>query len=164
VNAIDELLARRSSETPLPQVSDTSVAAPSQRVCVLTCMDARVDVPEIFGLQPGEVHILRNGGGVVTDDVIRSVALSQRHLGTAELLIMQHTTCGLSGVTEQSFKDELEHETGLRPNWAVEAFTDVHTSVRQQVERARRSPFLQHHDGIRGFVYDVHTGDVTEVA
>jgi len=164
VKAIDELRARRSNETPLPRVPDTSVAAPSQHVCILTCMDARVDVADIFALRPGEAHILRNGGGVVTDDVIRSVALSQRHLGTTELLIMQHTTCGLSGVTEQSFKDELQHDTGLRPNWSVEAFTDVHTSIRQQVERARRSPFLQHHDQIRGFVYDVHTGDVTEAA
>lgn len=163
MNPIDELLERRERDTPQPKVSDTSVAAPSQHVCVLTCMDARIDVADIFALRPGEAHILRNAGGVVTDDIIRSVALSQRHLGTTELLIMEHTTCGLSGVSEQSFKDELEAATGLRPTWSVEAFDDVHASVRQSVERARRSPFLLHPKQVRGFVYDVRTGDVTEV-
>jgi len=163
VSPTAELFERRSNQTSLPKVADTSVAEPSQHVCVLTCMDARIDVADVLALQPGEVHILRNAGGVVTDDVIRSVALSQRHLSTTELLIMQHTTCGLTGVSEQSFKEELENATGLRPNWSVEAFNDVYASVRQQIERARRNPFLLHHDQVRGFVYDVHTGEVTEV-
>lgn len=163
MTAIDTLLERRTQGQFYPKVPDTSVAAPSLGVAVLTCMDARIDVTDVFALRPGEAHVLRNGGGVVTDDVIRSVALSQRHLGTTELLVMGHTTCGLSGVTEQSFKDELESDTGLRPTWSVESFTDVHASVRQSVERARRSAFLPQRQGVRGFVYDVHSGEVTEV-
>lgn len=138
-------------------------AAPSLHVCVLTCMDTRIDVPATFRLQPGEAHILRNAGGVVTDDVIRSVALSQRHLGTTELLIMGHTTCGLSTITDEGFKDELESDTGVRPDWPVEAFDDVHASVRRSVERARGNPFLPHRDRVRGFVYDIATGEITEV-
>lgn len=133
-------------------------------VCVLTCMDTRIQVPEVFGVNAGEIHTLRNGGGIVTDDVLRSVALSQRHLGTTELLVMGHTSCGLSTITDDGFKDELESDTGLRPTWSVEAFVDVTASVRQSVERARRSPFLPHRDQIRGFVYNVETGAVTEVA
>lgn len=158
MTAIDDLLERRSQRAP-----ETSAAAPSLRVAVLTCMDTRINVPEIFRLRTGEAHILRNGGGVVTDDVLRSAALSQRHLGTTELLVMGHTSCGMSTVTDDGFKDELESETGLRPTWSVEAFRDVHASVRQSLARARHSPFLPHHDGVRGFVYDVRTGDVTEV-
>jgi carbonic anhydrase len=107
--------------------------------------------------------VLRNAGGIVTDDMIRSLALSQRTLGTREVMIVQHTSCGLSMVTEDAFKDELEADTGLRPPWAVEAFRDVNDNVRQSVERVRRSPFLPHRDNVRGFVYDVHSGELTEV-
>jgi carbonic anhydrase len=126
-------------------------------------MDARIRVFELFGLLQGESHVLRNAGGVVTDDVIRSLALSQRKLGTREVLIVQHTECGLSMVTEDDFKDELESDTGLRPTWAVEAFRNVENSVRTSVERVRRSDFLPHTDTVRGFVYDVKTGKLTEV-
>lgn len=120
-------------------------------------------MPEVFGLAEGEAHILRNGGGVVTDDVIRSLALSQRKLGTEEVLIMQHTSCGVSSVTEDDFKDELEADCGVRPTWSVEAFRDVEDSVRRSVRRVKRSPYLPHVDKVRGFVYDVHTGKITEV-
>jgi carbonic anhydrase len=126
-------------------------------------MDARIGTFEVFGLVQGESHVLRNAGGVVTDDMIRSLALSQRKLGTREVLIMQHTNCGLSLVTEDDFKDELEADSGLRPTWSVEAFRDVHDSVRRSMQRVRRSDFLPHTDNVRGFVYDVKTGDVTEV-
>jgi len=127
-------------------------------------MDARIRVFEIFGLLQGESHVLRNAGGVVTDDMIRSLALSQRKLGTREVLIVQHTECGLSMVTEDDFKDELEEASGLRPTWAVEAFREVEDSVRRSVQRVRRSDFLPHTDNVRGFVYDVKTGRLSEVA
>jgi len=162
VTAIDELLTRNKErgsavsgyrDSPQPQL----------HVSILTCMDARIQVFDIFGLGDGEAHILRNAGGVVTDDSIRSLALSQRKLGTREVMIMQHTNCGLNLVTEDGFKDELEDATGLRPTWAVEAFKDVNDSVRRSVTRVRRSDFLPHTDLVRGFVYDVHTGALTEV-
>ncbi|HVW43469.1 MAG TPA: carbonic anhydrase [Amycolatopsis sp.] len=162
MSAIDVLLKRnRDLEDKLR--GDRSSAEPSMHVAVLTCMDARIRVFELFGLIQGEAHILRNAGGVVTDDVIRSLALSQRKLGTTEVVVVQHTSCGLSMVTEDDFKDELEQDTGLRPTWAVEAFRDVEASVRTSVQRLRRSAFLPHTDNVRGFVYDVHTGELTEV-
>lgn len=162
MTAIDDLLLRYKErgqsvkgyrESPMPKLN----------VAILTCMDARIRVFDVFGLDEGDAHILRNAGGVVTDDMIRSLALSQRKLGTREILIMQHTNCGLNSVTEDGFKDELESDTGLRPTWAVEAFRDVNDSVRQSVARARRNDFLPHRDLVRGFVYDVHTGEVSEV-
>lgn len=162
MTAIDELLTRNKErgsavsgyrDSPQPQL----------HVSILTCMDARIRVFDIFGLGDGDAHILRNAGGVVTDDSIRSLALSQRKLGTREVMIVQHTNCGLNLVTEDGFKDELEDATGLRPTWAVEAFKDVNDSVRRSVARVRRSDFLLHTDLVRGFVYDVHTGALTEV-
>ncbi|WP_116044250.1 beta-class carbonic anhydrase [Amycolatopsis palatopharyngis] len=161
MTAIDELI-RRNSELGDDLLGDRSTPEPSLHIAILTCMDARIRVFEIFGLLQGESHVLRNAGGVVTDDVIRSLALSQRKLGTREVLIVQHTNCGLNSVTEDGFKDELEAETGLRPTWAVEAFKDVNDSVRQSVQRVKRSPFLPHTDQVRGFVSDVHTGKLTE--
>jgi carbonic anhydrase len=132
-------------------------------VAILTCMDSRIRVFEIFGLKQGEAHVLRNAGGVVTDDMIRSLALSQRKLGTREVLLVHHTNCGLQLVTEDEFKDELEQDSGLRPTWSVEAFREVKDSVRGSMNRVRRSAFLPHRDQVRGFVYDVHTGELTEV-
>ncbi|HVV12362.1 carbonic anhydrase [Amycolatopsis sp.] len=162
MTATDVLLERnRALEDKLR--GDRSSAQPSMHIAILTCMDARIRVFELFGLIQGEAHILRNAGGVVTDDVLRSLALSQRKLGTTEVVIVQHTNCGLSMVTEDGFKDELEQDSGLRPTWAVEAFRDVEDSVRTSVRRARRSAFLPHTDNVRGFVYDVHTGALTEV-
>jgi len=162
MTSIDVLLKRyRGAEDELP--GDRSSPRPSLNVAILTCMDARIRVFEIFGLIQGEAHILRNAGGVVTDDVIRSLALSQRKLGTREVLIVQHTNCGLSLVTEDDFKDELEAATGLRPTWAVEAFREVSDSVRRSMQRVKRSDFLLHVDSVRGFVYDVQTGVLTEV-
>jgi carbonic anhydrase len=160
--ATDELLTRNQA-TGASVAGEQSSARPSLQVAVLTCMDARIQVSELLGLRQGEAHVLRNGGGVVTDDVIRSLALSQRKLGTREVMVIQHTSCGMSTVTEDDFKDELERDTGLRPTWAVEAFRDVKDSVRQSVERVRRSPFLPHPDAVRGFVYDVHTGALDEI-
>jgi carbonic anhydrase len=158
-----DVLFKRNRELGNVVPGDRSSPEPSMRVAILTCMDARIRVFEIFGLIQGEAHILRNAGGVVTDDMIRSLALSQRKLGTREVLIVQHTNCGLSTVTEDEFKDELEEATGVRPTWSVEAFQDVHDSVRRSMQRVRRSDFLPYTDGVRGFVYDVHSGELTEV-
>ncbi|WP_191256727.1 beta-class carbonic anhydrase [Amycolatopsis oliviviridis] len=162
MTSIDVLL-KRNQELGDVTPGDRSSPRPSLQVAVLTCMDARIRVFEIFGLLQGESHVLRNAGGVVTDDMIRSLALSQRKLGTREVLIVQHTECGLSMVTEDDFKDELEEATGLRPTWAVEAFREVEDSVRRSVQRVRRSDFLPHTDNVRGFVYDVKTGQLSEV-
>ena len=162
MTAIDELL-KRNYELGNVVPGDRSSAKPSLQVAILTCMDSRIRVFEIFGLKQGEAHVLRNAGGVVTDDAIRSLALSQRKLGTREVLLVHHTNCGLEMVTEDDFKDELEAETGLRPTWAVEAFKVVEQSVRGSMARLRHSAFIPHTDKIRGFVYDVHTGELREV-
>ena len=138
-------------------------AAPLTGLAILTCMDARIKVFDVFGLKHGEAHILRNAGGVATDDIIRSLAISQRKLETREVIIMQHTSCGLSLITEDGFKDELQQETGLRPPWAIEAFREVKDSVRQSMQRVRRSPFVPYTDNVRGFVYDVCCADLAEV-
>jgi carbonic anhydrase len=161
MTAIDDLLNRRDGRPVQPATSEDAV--PSLHLAVLTCMDARIDVFDVFHLRRGEVHVLRNAGGVATDDVLRSLAISQRKLRTREVIVLQHTSCGMGMVTDEGFKDELESDTGLRPTWAVEAFRNVEDSVRQSVERVRRSPFLPHADAVRGFVYDVATGSVTEV-
>ncbi|WP_033442519.1 beta-class carbonic anhydrase [Saccharothrix sp. NRRL B-16314] len=162
MTAIDELL-RRNAELGNIVPGDRSSPRPSMQVAILTCMDSRIRVFEIFGLKQGEAHVLRNAGGVVTDDMIRSLALSQRKLGTREVLLVHHTNCGLELVTEDDFKDELEQDSGMRPTWSVEAFREVKDSVRGSVNRVRHSPFVPHRDNVRGFVYDVHTGELTEV-
>jgi carbonic anhydrase len=162
MTSIDVLL-KRNHELGNVVPGDRSSPQPSLQVTVLTCMDARVRVFELFGLVQGESHVLRNAGGVVTDDVIRSLALSQRKLGTREVMIVQHTNCGLSLVTEDEFKDELEEASGLRPTWSVEAFREVNDSVRRSMQRVRRSDFLPYRDNVRGFVYDVKTGALAEV-
>jgi carbonic anhydrase len=136
---------------------------PRQHLLIVTCMDSRIDNFDLFGLQVGDAHILRNAGGVVTDDMIRSIAISQRMLGTREIALVHHTDCGMTGVTEDGFKQELERETGVRPEWSVESFTDPASDVRQSMERLRRSPFLLERDQLRGFVYDVDSGELNEV-
>jgi carbonic anhydrase len=162
MTAIDDLLHRH--ETGIDHgAPEVPTPVPALHLAVVTCMDARIKVFDVFGLKHGEVHILRNAGGIVTDDVIRSLAISQRKLETREVIIMQHTLCGMSTITEDEFKDELERETKLRPPWAIEAFREVKDSVRQSVERVRRSPFVPYRDHVRGFVYDVHTAALTEV-
>jgi carbonic anhydrase len=159
---IDELL-RRHEQGLDHGAPDVPTAVPALHVAVVTCMDARIKVFDVFGLKHGEIHILRNAGGIVTDDVIRSLAISQRKLKTREIVIMQHTSCGMMTITEDGFRDELQADTGLRPTWSVEAFTDVEKSVRQSVARVRLSPFLTLTTEVRGFVYDVHSAKIHEV-
>ncbi len=137
-------------------------ARPVLRVAVVACMDARLDLHAALGLELGDCHTIRNAGGVVTDDVIRSLTISQRKLGTRSVVLIHHTGCGLESLTED-FRTELELEVGQRPAWAVESFKDVDQDVRQSMQRVRTSPFLQHTDDVRGFVFDVKTGLLREV-
>ena len=136
---------------------------PSRHLAVVSCMDCRIDVETVLGLEPGEAHILRNAGGVVTDDVIRSLTLSQRYLGTREVIVISHTDCGLSKVTEVQLRAELARELGAEPGWALEGFTDPADAVRRSMRRLLDSPFVVHTDHVRGFVYDVESRLLTEV-
>jgi carbonic anhydrase len=137
-------------------------ARPVLRVAVVACMDARIDLHAALGLELGDCHTVRNAGGVVTDDTIRSLTISQRALGTSSVILIHHTGCGLQSLTED-FRHELEMEVGQRPAWAVEAFRDVDQDVRQSMQRVRTSPFLPHTDDVRGFVFDVTTGLLSEI-
>lgn len=139
-------------------------AAPSTRVAVLACMDARLDVYRALGLEPGDAHVIRNAGGVVTEDAIRSLLLSQRLLGTREIVLVHHTECGMTSFRDDEVKAEILRETGIRPPFALEAFDDPEADVVQSAKRIRSHPLLPHRDRVRGFVYDVETGRLTEVA
>lgn len=137
--------------------------APTRRMAVVTCMDSRMDIFALLGLGHGEAHIIRNAGGVITDDVIRSLCLSQRHLGTVEIVLVHHTDCGLQMVTEDGFKSEIQADIGMKPWWAVESFDDPYIDIRQSMKRLEMTPFIPHKDYIRGFVYEVSTGQLHEV-
>ena len=137
---------------------------PRRRLVIVTCMDSRLDVFKALGLREGEAHILRNAGGVITDDVIRSLAVSQRRLGTREIMLIHHTDCGMQSLTDDGFRKELQEATGVAPAFAVESFSDLDADVRQSILRVRRSPFVLHVDRVRGFVYDVDTHGLREVA
>ena len=136
---------------------------PGKGVVVVACMDARLNPFGLLGLQEGDAHVIRNAGGVVTDDAIRSLAISQHKLGTEEIVLLHHTDCGLLALTEDGFKRELEDATGQRPSWPLHAFDDLEQSVRESMRRIRESPFVPRTDSVRGFVYDVETGSLREV-
>ena len=139
------------------------MSAPAARLAIVTCMDARLDVFSALGLRYGEVHILRNAGGVITDDVIRSLAVSQRRLGTRGVMLIHHTNCGMQTLTDDGFRAELQEATGVAPSFAIESFSDLDSAVRQSILRVRRSDFLLHRDLVRGFVYDVDTHALREI-
>ena len=136
---------------------------PSKHVAVVACMDSRLDVYRILGINEGEAHVIRNAGGVVTDDVIRSLAISQRLLGTKEIILIHHTDCGMLTFTDDDFKRAIQQETGIKPTWAAEAFPELEEDVRQSLRRIDASPFVTKHGSLRGFVFDVSTGKLTEV-
>ena len=136
---------------------------PTRRLAIVTCMDSRIDTFAVIGLGNGEAHIIRNAGGVITDDVIRSLCLSQRFLGTREIVLIHHTDCGLQKVDEAEFRDELAIELGVKPWWSLEAFSDPYEDVRQSIQRLYMTPFIRHKDHISGFVYDVTDGLLHEV-
>jgi carbonic anhydrase len=137
--------------------------SPRRHLAVVACMDSRMDIFQMLGMAHGDAHIIRNAGGVVTDDVVRSLVVSQRLLGTREVILVHHTDCGLQRVTEDEFKHQIEEECGIRPWWALESFRDPVQSVRQNMKRLRLSPFIVHKMNIRGFVYDVDDGVLHEV-
>jgi carbonic anhydrase len=137
---------------------------PASHVAVVACMDARLNVYGILGLQEGEAHVIRNAGGVITNDEIRSLAISQRLLGTTEIILIHHSDCGMLTFTDDDFKRSIQDETGVKPEWAAEAFSDLDEDVRQSIARIKASPFIPHKDAVRGFVFDVATGRLNEVA
>jgi carbonic anhydrase len=136
---------------------------PARKLAVVACMDARLNVFEILGLEIGDAHVIRNAGGVVTDDTIRSLTISQRQLGTERIVLVHHTDCGMLSFTEDEFRRDLMAATGMKPPWAVEAFTDLEADLRQSMARVLQSPFLPHRDDVRGFIYDVHGEALTEI-
>ncbi|GAA1381878.1 carbonic anhydrase [Pseudonocardia kongjuensis] len=161
MSVTDELLENNaryaesfSGPLPLP---------PARKLAVVACMDARIDVYRVLGLNEGESHVIRNAGGVVTDDEIRSLAISQRLLGTEEIILIHHTDCGMLTFTDDAFKKSIQDETGIKPEWAAESFTDLDTDVRQSIARIKANPFVPKKDSIRGFVFDVATGKLNEV-
>ncbi|HXW87453.1 MAG TPA: carbonic anhydrase [Streptosporangiaceae bacterium] len=161
MSATDELLANNARYAG--QFSGPLPLPPAKGVAVVACMDARLNVYAILGLNEGEAHVIRNAGGVVTDDEIRSLAISQRLLGTREIILIHHTDCGMLTFTDDAFKRAIQDDTGIKPAWAVEAFTDLEEDVRQSKARIAASPFVPHKDSIRGFVFDVATGKLNEV-
>ena len=153
----DELLGY--NERYVAEFADQGLALrPRRKLAVVACMDSRMDIFQMLGLEHGEAHIIRNAGGVVTDDVIRSLVLSQRRLGTREIVLVHHTNCGLQAINEDEFKAEIEAEVGIKPWWALECFTDPFADVRQSINRLHNSPFVTHKEHISGFVYDVADG------
>ncbi|MGH7877001.1 MAG: beta-class carbonic anhydrase [Candidatus Dormibacteraceae bacterium] len=138
-------------------------ASPARKLAVLTCMDARLAVNKILGLEEGDAHVIRNAGGVATDDAIRSLLISQRFLGTEEIILVHHTDCGMLTFKDDEVKRQIEQETGIRPPFALEAFSDVQEDVRQSIARIEASPFIPRKSRIRGFVYDVASGQLVDV-
>jgi carbonic anhydrase len=162
VESIDELLENNRAFAAATGTAHLDVR-PSRRLAVVTCMDSRLDVFAALGLGGGEAHVLRNAGGVITDDVIRSLAVSQRRLGTREVMLIHHTDCGMQSLTDDGFRSELQQATGVAPAFAIESFSDVDADVRQSILRVRRSLFLAHREAVRGFVYDVDTHRLREI-
>ncbi len=162
MDVIDELLTNnRTFAASLPE--EHLDVHPRRKLAIVTCMDSRLNVFAALGLQHGEAHVLRNAGGVITDDVIRSLAVSQRRLGTRAVMLIHHTDCGLEKITDDGFRAELQDATGVAPPFAIESFSDVDADVRQSILRVRRSDFLVHADEVRGFVYDVDTHALREI-
>ncbi|HLI59219.1 MAG TPA: carbonic anhydrase [Solirubrobacteraceae bacterium] len=158
----DELLAHNAEYVSMFDKGDLP-ASPARHVAIVTCMDARLNVYGALGLSEGDCHVIRNAGGVVTDDAIRSLAISQRLLGTDEIILIHHTGCGMLSFRDDDFRASIEQETGIRPPWAAEAFADLEQDVRQSIARVKASPFIPHKDSVRGFVYEVETGRLREV-
>jgi carbonic anhydrase len=158
----DELVANNASYAGAFPEGHLAVE-PSRHLAIVACMDSRMDMFDMLGLGHGEAHVIRNAGGVITDDVIRSLCLSQRFLGTREIILVHHTDCGLQKVTEDDFKSTLEAELGVKPWWALESFSDPYADTRQSIRRLEMTPFLPYKENIRGFVYDVDSGRLDEV-
>ena len=162
MSVIDELVGNASSyhdsfdsgDLPLP---------PAKKVAIVACMDARLNPYGLLGLNEGDAHVIRNAGGVITDDEIRSLAISQRLLGTEEIMLIHHTDCGMLTFSDDDFRRQVQDDTGIKPEWAAETFTDLDDDVRQSIARIKASPFIPNKDNVRGFVYEVETGRLREV-
>ena len=162
MTATEELLSNargyadgfEAGELPMP---------PARRVAVIACMDARLNPYGLLGLSEGDAHIIRNAGGVVTEDAVRSLAISQRLLGTEEIVLIHHTDCGMLTFRDDEFRRQIQEDTGIKPGWAAEAFDDLEADVRQSIQRIKTSPFIPRKDNVRGFIYDVKTGRLEEV-
>lgn len=159
--AIDELVA--AAITRAADFEGPRAVIPAKHVAIVTCMDSRIDIFRIFGLDSGEAHILRNAGGLATEDMLRSLVLSQRLLQTREIILMHHTNCGLHGADEAALMAQIATETGRRPAYSFGAFVNVDEAVRTAIARVREHPFLPHRENVRGFVYEVETGRVREI-
>ena len=162
MSATDEFLAANRNYAQSFDKGDKALP-PAKRVAVVACMDARIETGRLLGLEEGDAHVIRNAGGVVTDDVIRSLAISQRLLGTTEIVLIHHTDCGMLTFSDDAVKADIERDTGVRPPFALEAFPDLEDDVRQSIRRIEASPFIPHKNSVRGFVYDVKTGQLNEV-
>ena len=162
MSVTDELL--KNAETYAQGFDKGDLALPpARKVAVLACMDARLAPFAVLGLEEGDAHVIRNAGGVATEDAIRSLSISQRLLGTEEIILLHHTDCGMLTFTDDDFKHSIQEEVGIKPAWAAEAFNDLDEDVRQSIARIKASPFIPRKDAVRGFVYDVHTGELREV-
>ena len=162
MGAIDTLLVNNAKYAAKFSKADLPIP-PAKKIAIITCMDARLEIGALLGLEAGDVHVIRNAGGVVTDDVIRSLTISQRLLGTREIMLIHHTDCGMLTFTDAELKEAIQNETGIRPPFAMDAFSDLERDVRQSIARIKASPFVVHKDAIRGFVYEVETGRLREV-
>jgi carbonic anhydrase len=162
VSTTDELLRNAEAYAASFDKGDLPLP-PARKLAVLACMDARLNLYALLGLQEGDAHIIRNAGGVVTDDEIRSLSISQRLLGTEEIILIHHTGCGMLTFTDDAFKRSIQDEVGIKPEWAAEAFDDLDEDVRQSIARIKASPFIPRKDSVRGFVYEVETGRLREV-
>ena len=163
MSVTDELLKNNEGYAAAFDKGDLPLP-PARKVAVVACMDARLNPYGILGLQEGDAHVIRNAGGVVTDDEIRSLAISQRLLGTEEIVLIHHTDCGMLTFTDDEFKRQIQDEIGIKPEWAAESFDDLEGDVRQSIARIKASPFIPNKDFVRGFVYEVETGRLREVS
>jgi len=162
MTVIDDLLQNAASYADTFDKADLALP-PARRIAIVACMDARLNPHALLGLEEGDAHVIRNAGGVITDDEIRSLAISQRLLGTEEIMLIHHTDCGMLTFTDDELRRQIQDETGVKPSWAAEAFDDLEEDVRQSIARIEASPFIPRKDKIRGFVYEVETGRVREV-
>jgi carbonic anhydrase len=163
MSVIDELLENADAYAESFDKSELELP-PARRIAIVACMDARLDPYALLGLHEGDAHVIRNAGGVITHDEIRSLAISQRLLQTEEIMLIHHTNCGMLTFTDDDLRRQIQDETGVKPEWAAECFDDLEEDVRQSVARIKASPFIPRKDKIRGFVYDVETGRLREVA
>jgi carbonic anhydrase len=162
MSATEDLLANNEAYAASFDKADLPLP-PAKKVVVVACMDARLNVFAALGLSEGDAHVIRNAGGVVTDDAIRSLAISQRLLGTEEIILIHHTGCGMLTFSDDEFRGAIEQETGIKPEWAAESFSDLEADVRQSIARIKASPFIPRKDAVRGFVYEVESGRLREV-